>query len=546
MTEFMMDPVPSGPILVVDDDAHMRGTLTAVLNQAGLETREAGNGREALQRVASEPMGAVVLDRDMPVMGGLATLRILRSQHATSTLPVVLINDPGEKVPTLAGLEAGANDELTKPVDPGELVARLRAHLRAQAAWSQVVGAQRQERDAVAQLLRDAANAPTPETTAQAICTELAALRQTASCAVLAFAGQDQAVTLAAAGRPVSVLRPGARVPGTVARRLHELASQGPWLEPKTGGSNRLLHSLLSEDLPAAAYAPIRGRDLQGVLVLTPDEQSVLEDPSRAGSRCLSTAIDFAAVADALLAPALARRGEVALQRSALLHALDARTFSPVFQPIVDLRDGHTVGYELLTRFDDGAAPEGRFAEAEAVGMGIALELATMAIGVAAAVTLPEGAFLSLNVSPSFLLKRTGVAVAELARACDRRIVLEITEHDPIDDYAAVLAAVGDLGVDVQLSVDDAGAGYASLRHILALRPAFVKLDQGWITGIDSDPARQALVAGLCHFASRTGCRLIGEGIEREQELEMLRELGVTLGQGYLLGRPAAPIRVPS
>jgi EAL domain-containing protein (putative c-di-GMP-specific phosphodiesterase class I) len=171
--------------------------------------------------------------------------------------------------------------------------------------------------------------------------------------------------------------------------------------------------------------------------------------------------------------------------------------------------------------------------------MGVALERATMATGVAAAVTLPEDAFLSLNVSPSFLLERTGVAVAELARACDRRIVLEITEHDPIEDYGALLSAVEDLGIEVQLSVDDAGAGYASLHHILALHPSYVKLDQTWIAGIDRDPARQALVAGLRYFAGRTSCRLIAEGIETEAELATLRALDVQLGQGFLLGRPA-------
>ncbi len=545
MTEFAADLDGSAPILVVDDDPSQRGSLAAVLNEAGLETREAGDGREALQRVAEEPVGAVILDRDMPVMGGLATLRALRAQPTTRTLPIVLMTEPGGAPPSLAGLEAGADDELFKPVDPDELVTRLRAHLRAQNAWSQVVEGHRRERDAVAKVLRCAAVARSPEATADAICAELAALPQTAGAAVVAFAGEDQALILAAGGAPVAGLRAGTRLSGTLTRRLREQGGQGPWLEPRGGWTDGVLPpSVLGDELPAGAYAPIRGRDLQGMLIVTLDERAVAEDPNRAGARCLSTAIDFAAVADALLAPALASHGEAALQRSALLQALDARTFSPVFQPIVDLATGAAVGYELLTRFDDGAAPERRFAAAAAVGMGVALERATMAIGVAAAVALPEGAFLSLNVSPSFLLGRTGVAVAELARACDRRLVLEITEHDPIDDYSAVLSAIEDLGIDVQLSVDDAGAGYSSLQHILALRPAFVKLDQDWITGIDRDPARQALVAGLCHFAGRTGCRLIAEGIETEPELTVLRELGVAFGQGFLLGPPAA-VRVP-
>ena len=117
-----------------------------------------------------------------------------------------------------------------------------------------------------------------------------------------------------------------------------------------------------------------------------------------------------------------------------------------------------------------------------------------------------------------------------------------ITEHPPIDDYAALRAALARLDPSVRVAVDDASSSYASLRHILALRPAYVKLDMGWVRDIDADPARQALVAGLVHFADEVGCQLIGEGIETEAERAILFQLGVPLGQGYLLGRPA-PIR---
>jgi EAL domain-containing protein (putative c-di-GMP-specific phosphodiesterase class I)/CheY-like chemotaxis protein len=557
MSESAVERAPEAdtpaPVLVVDADPSVRARLITVLRAAGLETREAADGEEALRRVAAGPVGAVVLDAHLTGMSGVATLRALRARPETSTLPVVLVTDPGQNGDRqLSGLDAGADDELTKPVDPEELVARVRALLRAQAAWSEVVEGHRRERAALAGVLRDAALARTPEATAEVLCAHLTGLPGIGGVAVVAFPGEDQGITLAGRGAPLNGLQAGSRLSHTLARRLREKGVPGPWIEPRAGRRPDvvLMPAALREELPAAAYVPVHGVPgpdgaVQGLLIVTPDDSAAAEDADRALSRCLAAAIDFGAVADALLAPALAQRGELALQRSALLRSLDARTFSPVFQPIVDLTSGETVGYELLTRFDDGAAPERRFAEAAAVGMGVALERATMAIGVAAAVTLPEDAFLSLNVSPSFLLERTGVAVAELARACERRLVLEITEHDPIEDYGAVLSAIADLGVEVQLSVDDAGAGYASLAHILALRPAFVKLDQGWITGIAADPARQALVAGLCHFARRTGCRLIAEGVEREAELAVLRELGVSLGQGFLLGRPA-PVPLPA
>jgi EAL domain-containing protein (putative c-di-GMP-specific phosphodiesterase class I) len=96
------------------------------------------------------------------------------------------------------------------------------------------------------------------------------------------------------------------------------------------------------------------------------------------------------------------------------------------------------------------------------------------------------------------------------------------------------------VGANIRLSIDDAGSGFASLRHILRLEPAFVKLDRSWVHGVDGDPARQALIAGLRHFADQTGAQLIAEGIERVEERDTLLDLRVDYGQGFLLGRPAA------
>jgi EAL domain-containing protein (putative c-di-GMP-specific phosphodiesterase class I) len=97
-----------------------------------------------------------------------------------------------------------------------------------------------------------------------------------------------------------------------------------------------------------------------------------------------------------------------------------------------------------------------------------------------------------------------------------------------------VLRAAG-----VLLAVDDAGAGYASLRHVLRLRPDVIKLDIALVTGVHTDLARQALVAAMVGFAAATGARLVAEGVEEAAEATALRELGVMFAQGHLYGRPA-------
>jgi EAL domain-containing protein (putative c-di-GMP-specific phosphodiesterase class I) len=150
---------------------------------------------------------------------------------------------------------------------------------------------------------------------------------------------------------------------------------------------------------------------------------------------------------------------------------------------------------------------------------------------------LPSDAWVSINISPTAICDER-----VLARLADHRgtVVLELTEHDRVDDYELVRRCVQQLPESVWLSVDDAGSGFASLQHILELDPDYIKLDRSWVMGIDHDVARQALVAGLGHFSDRFGCTLIAEGIETELELATLRQLSAPLGQGFLLGRPVA------
>ena len=169
--------------------------------------------------------------------------------------------------------------------------------------------------------------------------------------------------------------------------------------------------------------------------------------------------------------------------------------------------------------------------------MGIELETATLAAAVRDAGRLPPDAWLSVNVSPS-LLDDPARLVAILAHRT-RPITLEITEHEAIDDYGPIHAAMRALGSDVRLAVDDAGAGVANFRHLVELRPALIKIDAGLIRGCNADVSRQALVVGLVHFAAVSGAVVLAEGIETEAEQETVERLGVTLGQGYRLARPA-------
>jgi EAL domain-containing protein (putative c-di-GMP-specific phosphodiesterase class I) len=206
-------------------------------------------------------------------------------------------------------------------------------------------------------------------------------------------------------------------------------------------------------------------------------------------------------------------------------------------QPIVDIRRGVAVAVEALSRFDSPPAPDGWFADAVSVKLGVDLELACAqsALDVFGRADLPD--LISVNLSPEALLSPE---CAPLLEQVDRsRLIIEITEHAPVDNYAGLTKALAPhREAGALVAIDDAGAGYASFRHILRLTPSFIKVDIALIRDIDKDPVRQALITALSSVADTAGARLIAEGIETEAELDTLLQLGVTLAQGYLLCRP--------
>lgn len=216
---------------------------------------------------------------------------------------------------------------------------------------------------------------------------------------------------------------------------------------------------------------------------------------------------------------------------------IDERRFVCVFQPIIDLETKDQVGMEALSRFSGEPlqGPDRWFADAERAGLRVELELATAGAAVERLPDVADGGFLSINLSPVSLPSCRSL----LSNGVSGRLVVEITEHAAIDDYDALSPHVATLRADgTRLAVDDAGAGFASLRHTLQLTPDFIKLDISLTRGIDTDRSRRALAAGLIGFAHELGAEIIAEGIETRDELEALRTLGVRYGQGYYIAAP--------
>ncbi|CEH31710.1 diguanylate cyclase [Aneurinibacillus migulanus] len=225
-----------------------------------------------------------------------------------------------------------------------------------------------------------------------------------------------------------------------------------------------------------------------------------------------------------------------------------------VIQPIVSLKTGIPLGWETLVRGPENShfhSPGRLFSFAQKTGASFQLESLCRRYAIKRLEQLrpSEKLFINLDarsIDDPFLLRGRVFKLMEQYQLNPHNIVFEITERHAIKNFAsfrAIIQAYRKKGY--LIAVDDAGAGYSSLEAIAEIYPDYIKLDMALIRNIDSDAVKQALVETFVQFADKVKCRIIGEGIETESELETLVKLGVDYGQGFLLGRPSrdsAPI----
>jgi EAL domain-containing protein (putative c-di-GMP-specific phosphodiesterase class I) len=209
------------------------------------------------------------------------------------------------------------------------------------------------------------------------------------------------------------------------------------------------------------------------------------------------------------------------------------------YQPIVTLEAGTPVGVEALARFseDIGQPPNAWFSEAATIGLGVDLELLALERALDRQPEIGTELFLAVNLGPEALASPRLPGV--LAGFEASRIVLELTEHAQVQDYDALIVALARLrDAGARIAVDDAGAGYSSLQHILRISPDVIKLDITLTRDVDSDPVRCALAASLVSFSRHSSAVLVAEGVETRDEAQTLRDLGIGLGQGFLFAHP--------
>lgn len=330
----------------------------------------------------------------------------------------------------------------------------------------------------------------------------------------------------------------GAQIPLDQVYCRHILAGRLPELIPDTSVEPICQGLPLTQNIPIKSHVsvPIRRRDGRpyGMFCcLSRDTRADLTP------RDLDVMRAFASLSADQINDRIAIRLETSRVRTSVTSIISARDFDIVFQPIFKADNLHPTGFEALSRFrtDPYRPPNHWFEDAARVGLDVELELAAIDSALTALEALPADMYLSVNAGPKTLM--SGQLPDVFAKHDTHRILLELTEHAKIDDYDALLDALQPLrDKGVRLAIDDAGAGYSGLQHIVQLQPDVIKLDMSLTRNVDKDVVRRSLAAALVRFGSEINAKIVAEGIETKGELAALKDLGVPLMQGYLLGKP--------
>ncbi|MDJ0979282.1 MAG: EAL domain-containing protein [Erythrobacter sp.] len=246
--------------------------------------------------------------------------------------------------------------------------------------------------------------------------------------------------------------------------------------------------------------------------------------------------------AAALVSDQIEGRIELEEQKKAALDEVETSirsgALSVAHQPIVEINTARPVGYECLLRLEgnSGSSPTALFERAREAGQTFELEMHAASHALATLERAKENQFISINVSPSTII--TDAFASMIPDGFKERLVIEITENHAIRDYCAVKRAVGRIQNKAKVAIDDVGAGFAGLRHLVELDPDIIKIDRDLIASVSTDPARRALTFALSQFALETRSTLIAEGVETQDDLAALRDQGIRFAQGFALGRP--------
>jgi len=546
-------------VLIADDNEDVVMLLKMYLRPLDCEILVAKDGEEALGIAQSRLPDVVLLDVMMPKRSGWEVCQALKAVQRTAGIAVVLVTGRGEVKDRLTGLQVGADDYLVKPFDRDQVTKRIRALIdRGHTRITQpVVDA---GRTAVEGFLCDKATGlPTVPLITDRVKEVL--IEQGEIGIVYIDIEQFEAIE-AEYGWAFfdEFLRQTAETLYAEARarfRNPIITAQ------RVGGSSfYIFHETRGQDLTAENAAESTANDLRQKLIENARARFPIIQGEQIGFFVGAARIDYRpqirlerqvyhgmrVAADAVRDAEQQRKKQLTKE---LRDIIRRKRITTLFQPIVRARELTVFGYEVLTRGPGSSSfrnSDMLFSFARESKLAWALEDIALecALRRLRQVDLLDRKFL-LNLEAE-MFGESEFRIHEMTSFFAEhrgQFVLELTERAAIEDYVVfrrLLDEFRDKGIEV--AIDDAGSGYASLEAIAALAPDYLKVTKGLVSTLSDEPIKQDLVKMLVDLAGKIGAKTIAEGIETSEEYETCRDLGIDLIQGYYFAHPQEELRL--
>ncbi len=543
-------------ILIVDDDEDILLIVQTLLTNAGYAPALARNGREGIEQATATQPDVILLDVTMPQISGWEVCATLKNLPETAAIPIVMLTVKSEIKDLITGMQVGADDYITKPFTKRHLLETIERLLepgedRRSAFLPKDTGVARTRN-----LLFDTVSGlPTIPVIVDALREWLLVDQEVG---VLFIDFEKYAHIEDYYGWEVfdDVLREAAkalkRLLGTLFSTEDLIAINRPsgsefyvFLSVPPGlRGDEILERLqrkakqIEESLKETLSEKFQNR-IQRKIGLFVGYSKLLYSPQVRLERLVYRALREA------ISVASTKEGErAAVLREQFKDVLIHRQIETLYQPIIDLSTGGVFAHEALSRGPADSPfenPEVLFDYALKSDQVWSLEKICMQFSAERFVGKRSG-MLFVNVETELIheLKSRGHEVLQPLLAIQSGVVLEITERAAIRDYDLFRESVRVLReLGFRIAIDDAGSGYASLQSIAELRPNYLKISNYLVTGLHEDSIKRDVVEMLVRLAARIDAETVAEGIETEAEKAEVKRLGVTYGQGYLLGRPA-------
>ena len=534
-------------VLVIDDDPDLTGVVCAGLEKRGYAAIAANSGEHGLELAFTQHPQLILLDVMMPGMDGYQVCRELQFGF-TKDIPVVFLTAKADLANMMEANRAGASAYVTKPFRMDDLLATVGDVLRdASVYYDEITGlptlasvqveVQRRLLDhtqlGILYVTLDGVHAVEQLRGFEAVDGVFQALGERLLASRGHLIRDEDYVSVSSLGNAfLVVLSPSRDKAGVSDADLHFV-------------KERLEHEL----------ADRLGDDLDDDIV---EQIGVYVGCARLS---VSPKVRFKrALLEAIERATQGIEHERSQIQQALVAELDrviaGEQVSCVYQPIVRLDDFSVLGYELLARGPLASAlhrADALFEVARAENRLPELDRLCRCTAARAAATLPTDCLCFINAEPVALFSRSrnDFDIKEFVEATPPemrgRTVMEITENSVIDDFDHMRNVVRQLrDHGFRVAIDDAGAGYAGLQTMVEIEPDFIKLDMSLTRGIDHSVVKQKLVGTLRDFCRQAEIALVAEGVETAAQLDALKRLGITYGQGYLFARPGSPYPLQS